>query len=114
MTLRLRDLSPHWITIPQWSPQADPFYLGVSFLCPHCDHTDCPTCHTKRGKRIAVSFWPPIDPMKWEVRITYVPHEGYPERISGETFDDITLAPKITIEGHWSGRIENGVLIDAA
>jgi hypothetical protein len=108
--MRLIDLSPHWVSFANASDGVR-FYFGVSFLCPHCDHTDCPLCHTKRGKRLAVSFWPPIDPDNWEERITKIPHDNFHERISGETFDTLTLKPSVVIKDHFHGSIINGEIV---
>lgn len=110
--MRLAALNPHWIQPSQWSAQADPFYIGVSFMCPHCPSTVCPTCGADRGKRLAVKFWPPIDPAGWQERVTAIPHEGFHQRVSGETFDTLTLNPSVGFDaiGHWHGTIINGEL----
>lgn len=105
--MRLVELDPHWITF-QNAAEGVVFYFGVSFLCPHCEHGPCPTCGHMRGRRIAASFWPPIDPDKWENRIAPIPHDKFHKRVSGETFDTLTLQPSIRIEGHWHGTITNG------
>lgn len=106
--MKLTELDPHWIQPPQWSPQAAPFYIGVSFLCPHCTHGPCPTCGNHRGKRLAFHFWPPIDPTDILARITPLPHDGYHQRVSGDTFDTLTIAPSIGLQPHWHGHITNG------
>lgn len=108
MSRRLIDLAPHWIGISKDSEIK--FYIGVSFLCPHCDHTPCPTCGSHRGKRLAVSFWPPIDPDNWLPRITEIPHGNFHQRVSGETFETLTLAPSVGLDPHWHGTITNGIL----
>jgi hypothetical protein len=105
--MRLTTLAPHWVRPPAWVGEI-PFFVGVSFLCPHCEHTPCPTCGAQRGKRLAVSFWPPIDPDNWESRVTEIPHANFHRRISGETFDTLTLDPSIGLEPHWHGTIING------
>jgi len=107
--MKLADLAPHWIQPLSWSDVA-PFYIGVSFLCPHCVHTPCPTCGAQRGKRLAISFWPPIDPQEWQSRITEIPHTGFHKRIGGDTFDTLTIEPSIGLEPHWHGRIVNGTV----
>lgn len=109
---RLVQLNPHWIQPSQWSAQADPFYIGVSFMCPHCPSTVCPTCGTDRGKRLAVKFWPPIDPAGWQGRID-MPHDGFHVRADGDTFDTLSIAPSIGFDniGHWHGYITKGELI---
>jgi hypothetical protein len=99
-----------WVQPAQWSEQVEPFYIGVSFLCPHCDHTDCPECGAHRGKRLAVRFWPPIDPGSWEPRVTPIPHVGFHTRVSGDTFEALTLSPSVGLDPHWHGHIVNGVL----
>jgi hypothetical protein len=109
--MRLIDLRPKWIEPMQWSDQSPPFYIGVSFLCPHCDHSDCPTCGHVRGKRLAVSFWPPIDPQGIEGKITEIPHDGFHRRVSGDTFETLSLAPSVGLDPHWHGYITNGVLL---
>jgi hypothetical protein len=109
--VKLTELQPHWVQPPQWSEQGPKFYIGVSFLCPHCVHTPCPTCGAQRGKRLAVSFWPPIDPESAMGRMfDYQPMPGAHQRVSGETFDTLTLAPSIGFDNppHFHGRIENG------
>jgi hypothetical protein len=112
---RLIDWQPHWVNISGAADGVEA-YIGVSLLCPHCTHTPCPTCGAQRGKRIAVSFWPPIIPENQPyldvVRksVQGIPHEGYHERVSGETFDRLTLKPSIGFEaiGHWHGTITSG------
>jgi hypothetical protein len=106
---RLIDLSPHWVNIPQAATDVR-FYIGVSFLCPHCDHTPCPTCGSQRGKRLAFHFWPPVDPDDLLARGIEYPHDGWHQRVSGETFDTLTISPSIGLDPHWHGTIENGEL----
>lgn len=110
MPRKLSDLEPHWVGLPYWSEQSPPFYIGVSFLCPHCDHSPCPTCGAHRGKRLAVKFWPPIDPGNLIDKITHPDHSGFHKHVSGDTFDTLTLAPSVGLEPHWHGNITNGVL----
>ena len=110
--MKLVDLAPHWIEPERWV--SGPFYIGVSFLCPHCEHTKCPTCGTQRGKRLAFSFWPPIDPENWLARISGFPNDAtakYHHRVSGDTFDTLTIEPSIGLDPHWHGRLTNGVLV---
>ena len=112
--MRLTELKPHWVQPPQWSEQGPPFYVGVSFLCPHCTHTPCPTCGAQRGKRLAVSFWPPIDPESALGRMFQYPQPlGAHKRVSGDTFDTLTIEPSIGFEGvgHWHGRITAGAIV---
>lgn len=113
---RLIYWSPHWINLPS-AADGVKAYIGISFLCPHCTHTPCPTCGAQRGKRVAVSFWPPIIPNDQEnpemIRqaLETVPHDTFHSRVSGDTFETLTLNPSIGFEqiGHWHGRITNGV-----
>lgn len=108
--MRLIDLAPHWISF-NGVAEGVKFYFGVSFLCPHCDHTNCPTCGTQRGKRLAFSFWPPIDPDGWEAKgISLPPHDKFHQRVSGETFDTLTIKPSVGLDPHWHGTITNGEL----
>jgi hypothetical protein len=104
---QLSEADPHWIGIPNMADGVR-LYVGVSFLCPHCVHAPCPTCGAKHGQRLAVSFWPPIDPDNWLPRITEIPHDHFHKRISGNTFDTLTIEPSIGLEPHWHGRITNG------
>ena len=112
---RLIDWQPHWINLSNAAKGVE-CYIGVSFLCPHCTHTPCPTCGTQRGKRLAVSFWPPIIPPGQECfeivkkSAESIPHEGFHQRISGETFETLTIVPSIGFDsiGHWHGTITNG------
>jgi len=107
--VRLVDLAPHWISIPNIADGVK-FYIGVSFLCPHCEHSVCPTCSAARGKRLAFSFWPPIDPDGWGSRITEIPHAHFHSRMSGESFETLTIEPSIGLDQHWHGRITEGIL----
>lgn len=111
--MKLIEMKPHWIQPGNWADLSPPFYVGLSFLCPHCTHTACPTCGQMRGKRLAVSFWPPIDPQNARGRMFQWPEPTARthQRVSGETFETITIEPSIGFEadGHWHGRITNGV-----
>jgi len=110
--MRLADLAPHWVQPSQWAAASPPFYIGVSFLCPHCEHTPCPTCGTQRGKRLAFSFWPPIDPEQVLGRMFKdYPHNGFHKRVSGETFGTLTISPSIGLDPHWHGNLINGELL---
>jgi hypothetical protein len=110
--VRLVELKPHWIGLNGWAAP-EPFYIGLSFLCPHCP-ADLPEHGQTRRRRLAVSFWPPIDPGNWAKRfaVPFVPTSAAHRRISGETFDTLTLEPSIGFEsiGHWHGRITNGAI----
>jgi hypothetical protein len=108
--MRLIDLQPRWIIPSQWVP-LDPFYVGLSFLCPHCAKTQCSSCGAyKTGFRLAVNFWPPIDPAGWMGRVAIPFPDNNGHRRSGETFDTLTLTPSVGFEGigHWHGNITLG------
>lgn len=111
MTLRLTDPVPHWISFAGWVAP-EPFYYGVSFLCPGCERGECPTCGSKRGHRVAVSFWPPIDPGNYVGRIS-LPDKSvldtYHRRVDGDTWDTLTLSPSVGL-AHWHGHIIAGKL----
>ena len=105
----LKDLEPHWIGLNSWAAE-EPFYMGVSFLCPHCP-IDLPEHGPSRRRRLVVIFTPPIDPCNWLPRML-VPSilTGAHRRVSGSTFDDLTIEPSIGYDsiGHWHGRITAG------
>lgn len=105
--MKLVDLDPHWIGLKGWVA-SDPFYVGVSFLCPHCP-VDASEHGKHRRRRLAVNFWPPIDPYDWLSRIIKPPAIGH-TRVRGETFDTLTLSPSIGFDniGHWHGHIIDG------
>jgi hypothetical protein len=110
--VRLIDLAPRWITFPNVADGVR-FYYGLSFLCPHCDHSACPTCGSARGRRLGINFWPPIDPDEINERMVPLPHDGFADRLSGDTFETLTIKQRITVEGHWRGHIVSGALVDA-
>lgn len=107
--MRLSELSPRWIGLQNWASK-DNFYVGISFLCPHCQPKACPTCgHLPEHKRLAVNFWPPIDPANLMGNLFQIPPNGGHAR-TGDTFETITLTPSIGFDsiGHWHGNITNG------
>lgn len=112
---RLVDWSPHWVNLPQAADNVKA-YLGISFLCPHCTHTPCPTWGAQRGRRLAFYFWPPIIPPDQphvelvRASVDGIPHENLHQRTSGENFDTLTIFPSVGFEqiGHWHGTIANG------
>ena len=111
--MRLTDFKPKWIQPANWADLSPPFYIGMSFLCPHCPHTPCPTCGSDaaRTKRLVVMFWPPIDPQQAMGRMFEWPQPT--ERIhqrTGDTFETLTITPSVGFEsiGHWHGSITNG------
>jgi hypothetical protein len=111
--MKLTDLKPKWIGLANWASDK-PFYVGISFLCPHCS-PDLPEHGPIRRQRLAVSFHPPIDPENiartFAVPLVMTGKEW--QRISGETFETLTLNPSINTEysGHWHGFIRNGEVI---
>lgn len=107
--MRLIELSPHWIGLNNWASPAI-FRIGVSFLCPHCDPS-LPEHGAERRIRLAVNFWPPIDPEGLMGRtFDELPHEGYHRRVSGDSFDALTIEPSIGFDSirHWHGQITDG------
>jgi hypothetical protein len=110
--VKLIEMKPKWVQPLNWADQAPPFYIGLSFLCPHCTHAACPTCGQMRGKRMAVHFWPPVDPQGAMGKLFEWPKPTVRthERVSGDTFDTLTIEPSIgfEVDGHWHGRITNG------
>lgn len=104
--MRLTDLDPRWVGIHHWSSDR-PFYIGVSFLCPHC-----------RDQRLAALFDPAIDPTNAGPETTWVstaaanPGANVWKREKGETFEELTLAPSLDISfaGHWHGFIRDGAI----
>jgi len=98
--MKLTDLVPHWVQPGQWAEQSPPFYIGVSFKCPKCSPGPCPTCGYNSNRRLAVSFWPPIDPTRCQKKYGFeLPHDGYADRLRGETFATLSLEQIVTI-GH--------------
>ncbi len=118
MRARLIDLEPHWVCLPTWSAP-ELFAIGITFLCPHC-----------RKVRVGVSFDPPVDPtgligraFQW-VRGNASglgPGTHLWTRMSGETFDSLTLTQSINFAedikrqdgsighvAHWHGFVTNG------
>lgn len=112
MSIRLVDLNVRWVGLSQWAEKSPPFHIGISFdcPCPKCQACRCLTCgHTPSPKRLAVHFWPPIDPDGLLGRIFNLPDNGGHRR-TGETFDTLTLSPSVGFDsiGHWHGRITSG------
>lgn len=116
MSARLVDLEPHWILLPNWSPQSPGFYIGVSFLCPcpKCMTNACVTCgHKPEARRLAVNFWPPVDTAGLLGKMFDLP-DSYKQahQRTGDTFETLSLLPSVGFEkiGHWHGTINQGVL----
>lgn len=109
-SMKLSALAPRWVGITGWSSQK-PFYVGLSFLCPHCGRGPCPECGHSRDHRLAVAFWPPIDPENAaaDFAVPILDNGGH-RRISGETFDTLTLKPSIGFDDppHFHGTITEG------
>ncbi len=106
--MKLIDLKPRWIELNNWA-STSMFYVGISFLCPHCD-PNLPEHGEDRRRRLAVKFWPPIDPEGLLGRVFELPDLGYHTRVSGDSFETLTIEPSIGFEniGHWHGRITEG------
>lgn len=109
--MKLADLRPKWVTLNGWSLPDRPFYIGLTFYCPHCA-ADLPEHGEARKQRLAVSFWPPIDPTNAkELFASPLPRsESAWSRVTGDTFDTLTLIPSIDTSAHkhWHGNITNG------
>jgi predicted RNA-binding Zn-ribbon protein involved in translation (DUF1610 family) len=110
--MRLLELDPRWCTAS--SVESTDQKQGVTFLCPHC-----------RARRLGVFFdlpicgSPPVDLAAFHhdrLRADEHPfddiHIGQVlwHRVSGETFDTLTLTPSIDASafGCWHGFITNG------
>lgn len=111
--MRLTELDPRWIQPSQWSAQSPPYFVGVSFLCPcaKCTAAACPTCgHKPEAKRLAVMFWPHIDPQNAVGQFGFVFTDKGEHRRTGDTFDTLTLTPSVGFDstGHFHGHIANG------
>lgn len=107
--MRLSSLSPKWVQLGNWS-SPNPFYVGVSFLCPHCETGPCPNCGKSQGQRLVVNFWPPIDPAGMLGRTFDLPDNNGHRRTAGETFDALSLTPSIGFDNppHFHGYITAG------
>jgi hypothetical protein len=103
--MKLIDLRPKWITLAQWASDR-PFYIGMSFDCPHC-----------RTQRLAAVFQQPVDPTNVAAEFI-VPYTvplglGPAWKRSGDTFECLSLSPSfdasaIQYGGHWHGFIFEG------
>ena len=110
--MKLSQLRPKWITLANWADPTIPYYTGVSFDCPHCELDPCPHCGKEQKTRLAITFWPHIDPTNI-AKIFAVPvrrDPGNHDRVSGETFDTLTIDPSIGFDNppHFHGHIING------
>jgi len=111
--MKLTDLNPHWVTVPQAAPgyHGDDssyvkLYIGITFRCPHCHAGE-------RGEvfYIGIFFANPVDPDNWLPRIT--PLGKLAEHVwnrTGDTFETLSLTPSVDASkyGHWHGFITNG------
>mgnify|MGYP001612202667 CR=1 FL=1 len=87
-----------WVNLPNWTGPS--YFVGVTFDCTHC------------GCRLAVNFWPPIDPEKLSEIYGFSKPAGLCwTRQSGETFENLTLMPSIDVSGHWHGHVQRGILV---
>lgn len=109
---RLIDYEPHWVTFPNIA-EGVRFYYGVSFINPMGQRGPCPTCGKRQDERLAVTFWPPVDPDGWESKITLPDHSKFHKRVSGETFDTLTIFPSIGLDPRWHGNITDGEILPA-
>lgn len=114
--MRLSSLNPRWVSLANWADHSRPFYNGVSLdcPCPRCAKPACPHCgHAPSPQRLSISFWPPIDNTNAASGFL-VPIQRAPtafNRLKGESFEDLTLDPSISIEGHDWLQITNGEVI---
>jgi len=92
---------------PRWIAEAGRHGMGVSFDCP------CSKCLASDNReRLAVWFANPVDGGAAHVRTD--PGPAYPLwQRTGETFEDLTLAPSIDAShfGHWHGHVRNGEIV---
>ncbi len=111
--MRLTELEPRWFDVPGIGTDKD----GITFLCP------CEACKSlPKPRRLAVQFFNPIggEPKPamtqkeknvhlFDLRTFDVAPSTQWQR-TGETFDDLTLAPSVDASksGHWHGHITNG------
>ncbi len=114
--MRLTQANPRWVTLANWSPSAPPFYVGVSFECPcpKCSEPPCPHCsHKPHLQRLTMQFWPPIDPSNAAANfmIPVQPGDLACDRVSGDTFETLTLAPSMSFMGHDWVQLVEGELI---
>lgn len=102
--VKLKELDPQWITEDSDAKHV----VGVTFACPHC-----------RTARIGIPFYVRGARAIAEANAA----EGAAELLRGKrnsddsiwdvrgpanSFDYLSLAPKIEVEGHWSGAVTNG------
>jgi hypothetical protein len=119
--MRLSDLNPKWVGMPNWASKDRPFHVGVSFDCPceKCKSDPCPTCgHKPHTSRLNFKFWPPIDPTQvgstFDFRREHHAYDSVVFDREGDTFETLTMPTHMCVEGHWNGHIINGELISGA
>lgn len=103
--MRLVDLAPRWVLPAQWASPAIVFYIGMTFLCPHC-----------RKTRLAVEFHNPVDPGGIAETIRWPwPSNGLRWRRDGDNFDEMTITPSIgaDVSGHAHVSILRGEVVFA-
>lgn len=113
---RLVNYEPHWVNLPQ-AADGVRFYIGLSFINPMGERGPCPTCGHNRDKRLAFSFWPPIDPENllrlMDAASMEQMSKRFHRRLSGDTFDTLTIMPSIGLDPLWHGNISNGEILPA-
>lgn len=111
--MRLTELSPKWVSLNGWSDE-NPFYIGVTFQCPHC--IGKPEHGPDRARRLYAMFDKPIDPANLTAKWGFDVASWFPDQLrwhrEGDTFDTLSLTPSIntSTSGHWHGTISNGEL----
>lgn len=96
--VKFKQLEPEWIT----EDENPSHILGVTFACPHCRKVRIGIPFYVRGSR-KLADMPELlrgrrnsEDSVWDVR-------G-----DANSFDFLSLAPKIDVAGHWFGAIMNG------
>ncbi len=93
LVVKLTELDARWVGL-------EGTIWGLTFLCPHC-----------RAERLAALFQPFIrsgrDP-NWAAWERLVAEQPVWRRVSGESFEDLTLSPSVNAEGHWHGFVNAG------
>ena len=107
--MRLSELDPRWVTT---NVEPTTARRGISFECPcaWCQDDAPHPLWALHPQRIIVWFEPCLDgasPVTGGLRW---------QRISGESFEDLTLSPSIDFKhagGGWHGLLQNGILTNA-
>ena len=98
--MRLIDLEPRWIKVdPRWSHEKNLRPVGISFKCPHCDKF-----------RFETLFLNPVDGYASAPDDKSIPGNCNGKRYarSGLGFDDMSLAPTVSVSGHWKWELLDG------